>query len=283
MGKNIPTINTSHTIRASYRRCRYQFYLNYVENYAPLPSAGLLRGSAGHKALAYYYTKGERTDTAGALDVAWKYYEAESTLENLGDLMADYELLKGSLERYFDFAKNNDNFENVEAIEKEFNIDIGHGLVLKGYIDGIVTIKGMTWLLEHKFLKRVETKALDLDQQISIYMLASYLLGYEPAGVFYNIIRIGDGGIAVKEPVLRIPQYRNPEGLEAIYKEIITQGVEIGEFLKNGGAIYRNPTKDCSWDCSFYNGCLSINDSGSNESILNKMPRKPGKRIYLEE
>jgi hypothetical protein len=112
--------------------------------------------------------------------------------------------------------------------------------------------------------------------QIGIYMLAAHKLGFNPYGTIYNVIRMGDKGKAVEEPVLRTIAYRNKEGLDVIEKELGNQMMELKRFNEEGSSflkIYRNPTKDCTWDCSFYSACLSINDMGSAETVLNTIPK----------
>jgi len=80
---------------------------------------------------------------------------------------------------------------------------------------------------------------------------------------------MAEGGIAATEPVVRRPVYRNSEGLHIIESELSNQMQELNKYRKEGNLkIYRNPTKDCHWDCAFYNVCLSLNDSGEAASVL---------------
>jgi hypothetical protein len=160
-----------------------------------------------------------------------------------------------------------DKFQLVGS-EVEFNLALPGGNILNGFIDGILTLNGRNWLLENKFMKQASIKHVDLDAQVSIYMLAAYALGYNPVGTLYNVVRMSDGPTAEKEPVLRAYVYRNAEGLRTIQKEILEQMEEMEEFHQGKLRVFRNPTKDCSWDCQFYKVCLDMNDCGSPDATL---------------
>lgn len=134
-------------------------------------------------------------------------------------------------------------------------------------MDGIVKDKIGEWILENKFLKQVSTSHLVTDPQVSYYMIAARLSGHKVLGVLYNMVRVGDGPTAKKEPVVRKQVYRNLEGLYYKYEELLRQFADMQKFIDKysleGGAIpYRNETKDCSWDCAYYPTCLALVDEG---------------------
>ena len=236
-----------------------------------------MKGTAGHAALAEWYTNG--LDDEKAIKVASDSI-TNVELETGWDMSSEWDELHIMLLRYFAWARVNDLFTAL-AVEQRFEIQI-RGLTLMGYIDGIVQKGNYNYLLEHKFQKQASTQHIDLDAQVSIYMLAAYKLGYEPVGTMYNIIRMGDGAKANSEPVLRTIAHRNAEGLSVVEHELGNQMEEVQHFNEEGGQgdlkVFRNPTKDCHWDCSFYNVCLSINDCGDADSILKRFP----KRVQIE-
>ena len=259
----------SHSSMSTWRRCRMRYKWSYIDNYAPPSGIGQLRGSAGHAALGEWYGNGQDDDAAiqAAADL---YTIAESERnQSLGD---DWDLLDMILRRYFDWARANDNFQEIISIEQKFEIKIG-GIPVIGYIDGVVrSHNGSIWLLEHKFNKQVSVSHIDLDPQMSLYLLASYSLGIDVKGILYNVIRVAEKGKASVNPVERRMVYRNIEGLQFIEKETYLQLEEMVKFHAEGGIVYRNPTRDCSWDCSFYNVCASLNDNGDAQSVLNSIP-----------
>lgn len=267
----------SHSSLACYRRCRYQYYLKYVKDYVSPAGKGQIKGTAGHAALAEWYTNGY-DDTKAIKKASGIITNTE--LETGWSMEAEWDELQMMLMRYFAWARVNDNFETI-AVEQEYEIEV-NGLKLMGFIDGIVRKGEYNYLLEHKFVKQASTQHIALDMQVSIYMLAAHKLGYNPMGTMYNIIRMGEGKKSTEEPVLRTIAYRNVEGLQLIEIEVGRMMEEVQKFLTEGGSVYRNPTKDCHWDCSFYDVCLSLNDSGEAESVLNRFSKRADK-ILAEE
>jgi hypothetical protein len=267
----MPPERFSHSSLSCWRRCRYRYWLSYIQNYQAKAGVGQLRGTTGHAGLAEWYTNGG--DDAKAIQKASDVLMGLE-LENNLDMSSDWEDLQMILMRYFAWARAHDKFE-VIAVEQEYEIELA-GVKLMGYIDGIVKQGEYTYILEHKIVKRASVNHVTLDMQISIYMLAAHVLGYNPYGTIYNVIRMGDKGIAETEPVLRTIAYRNEEGLQVIRRELENQMLELKRFNEEGSnylKIYRNPTKDCSWDCSFYSVCLSLNDSGEADSVLCSIPK----------
>lgn len=261
-------MKVSHTMLSTWRRCRYKFYLSYVENLRSVSSPGQSKGKLGHIALGTWY-KTKKRDDEKAIKAAWDVYALDLDIKD-ETVFADTE---AALRRYFEWARKKDRWTIITA-EYEFNVAIGDGHILMGYIDGVVEYQGQMWLLENKFQKIIDTSSIDLDVQVSTYMIGAYLSGYKPIGVIYNIVRMGDNKKAVEEPVVRKLLYRNPAGLNAKIQEIHDQAEEVQTFLDEGGAIYRNETKDCHWDCPFYSVCLAITDSGEPGNILNNFERR---------
>jgi hypothetical protein len=258
----------SHSMLSSWKRCKQRFQWSYVDGYIGPPSLGQARGSAGHAAMDHYYSNDR--DIFSSLEIAYNKF-----VEILGPDYneKEWDLLEMILIRYHNWAIENDKFE-VLSTEEHFELDFPNG-VLQGFIDGVVKVKDSVWLLEHKFNKNAQTAHLDIDAQVSTYMLAAHLLGYKPTGVLYNIIRVSDGPTAKKSPVERRMVYRNPEGLQVFAREISDQMLEIKRHLAEGGFVYRNLNSDCSWDCPFLGVCLSISDMGDGTAVLDTFERRP--------
>jgi hypothetical protein len=51
---------------------------------------------------------------------------------------------------------------------------------------------------------------------------------------------------------------------------MLIQVADMIKFEKEGGVPYRNPTKDCSWDCAFFQACLSMTDDGQDPTDILK-------------
>lgn len=265
----MPPERFSHSSLATWRRCRYKYYLSYIMDYSPPSSIGQFRGTIGHACLGEWYASNKDDEKAikKASEIA-----TQIEIDNNIDLANEWDDLLLVLYRYFNWARSKDDFETL-AIEKEYEIELG-GYKLTGFIDGIVKTKDDVWIMEHKFVKQASIRHVNLDMQVSIYMLAATKLGYNPIGCMYNNIRMTKGGIAAIEPVQRTLAYRNYEGLKVIEYELINQMEELSEYNeKRNLKIYRNPTKDCSWDCPYYSVCLSLNSSGEADSVLSLIPR----------
>lgn len=265
-------IKFSHTSMSCYRRCRYRFFLQYVEKLKSPPSLGMLRGSAGHKALAYWYTN--QKDDEGALEIAYDVYTKELGAEIPQE---EWETTETVLRRYFGFAADDDwkflaeeQFFDFSVEFEEFRKQSIHFI---GYIDGVIDTGNGIYLLENKFLKRVPSKVSMMDAQVSMYLLAAKMLELDVTGVLYNMVRTTTGKTAEKEPFVRKTIFqRDAGGLRYKYQEAVAQAMEIQEWLKNPAqALYRNETENCSWDCSYYQICMSLTDSGSDEGLINDM------------
>jgi RecB family exonuclease len=261
-------MQVSHSMLSTWRRCRRRFYWNYSQGYRPIEKArGLSIGSAGHAAMEKYYSGGTPDE---AVDAAIKSALADGVEEGIENL----ELV---LRRYFMWAKEHDDF-SIVSLEKEFYVPLDEH-TLKGIVDGIITRKdGTNWVLEHKFNKQVTTNHLAIDPQCSIYIAGLGALGIAVSGVLYNIVRTTEGGIAEKQPVVRDYVFRTEHSAQLIQFELLQQAREVDMFLSSpkrdqNGMAYRNPNKDCSWDCEFYNACLSVQDDGDLAILKTKFTK----------
>lgn len=245
----------SYSKMSCFRRCKQRFHWNYIDKYFSPSSLGQVRGSSGHAALAVWHVE---YNADAAMQAAWDKWSSEGQPDG-----EEWQILENALNRYFQWSAENDTFKLLEA-EKKFDISYTVNdmvIVLTGYIDGVVEEAGQLWLLENKFYKRMDDSGLDMDQQVSTYLLAAHTLYPKVNGVIYNMVRVGDTKVAEKEPVVRKRIYRNPEGLKRIESEMLAQVKEMLHYLE-GGEPYRNATKDCHWDCSYYSACLSMLDDG---------------------
>lgn len=241
-------------------------------------SVGQARGTIGHAALGLWYSnmgkmEEKERDEASIKLAGSMLIDVEKARDE--SMQEEWELLQIILQRYFDWARAHDNFSEVIAIEHKFEIEID-GIPLIGYIDGIVRINKSIWLLEHKFNKQVRTSHIDLDPQMSIYLMAARKEGINATGVLYNVVRVAEKGIAATQPVERRQVFRNQEGLEFVEQELSIQMQEMKAAHEAGSIpyLYRSQTSECSWDCSFYDCCLLINDCGDASPLLKKFPVK---------
>lgn len=253
--KVIKNFKVSHSKMSAFRRCLQQYHWKYIEKYFPPSNIGQSRGTAGHTALAVWHRE---YDAEKATEAAWENWSNAG----FGD-GEDWQQLFQALLRYYEWSQANDTFK-LKVAEQEFNIEYevsGKKVIFNGFIDGVVEENGNLWILENKFLKKMDNSSNPIDQQVSLYMLAAHLLEYDVKGVIYNKVRVGDTKVAVTEPVVRTRMYRNALGLSSVQDDMLIQIKSMLDY-EEGGVPYKNPTKDCSWDCAFYQACVSQSDDG---------------------
>lgn len=246
----------SFTRLADWRRCRQRYEWKYVQHIDAPSSPGQLRGKAGHSALAAYYggMPAEQAILAGLVE-----------LEELGrEGSEDRQLMKAVLERYFRWAKLNDDWR-VVAVEQELKGSIG-GYDVIGYVDLLVRklVGGRPRLciVDHKFQRNAAIEEAILSPQLAMYEeLVRQNYGEEPGELIYNIVRTVIGGQAAATPVVRVRAQIKPSRRRLWLHEVIAQAGEMAAFHNGeaaGPRIYRNQTSTCNWDCPFYQRCLVL-------------------------
>lgn len=263
-------MQVSHSRLTCFLRCRRRYYFSYVEGYrAATKSVGLAAGTAGHAALAVYYTQGK---------------DIEAAIRQAKELLLDHpqkaDELEQVLRRYFAWAAENDDFEMLEA-EKEFRIPLGDN-VLYGITDGIIRRKdGTLWLAEHKFNKQATTSHLSLDRQCSTYLLAWQDI--KPRGVLYNVVRMAGGPTAQREPALRDYTFRSAHAIELTRRELICIADDVRRYEELPRrqllqASYPNPSGQCNWDCEFLSVCLGLASDGDTSALKTQFVKRGEER-----
>lgn len=170
-----------------------------------------------------------------------------------------------------------------------------------GTIDLIVrdhNQNGRVRYVDHKFMKVIETEHLVIDPQNSGYLaIGTHQLRQEGVigpnesvrDLVYNFVRktrqdtrpqnrFGeflnkDGTVSKKQP----PPYYVRHTVTKTAKERNSQISNIGnealwmKAVRNGKLpIIKNPSRDCKWDCSFFNLC-QIHETGGNVEDTKKM------------
>lgn len=162
-----------------------------------------------------------------------------------------------------------------------------------GTIDLIVRnhITGLIEYVDHKFMKTIETDHLFIDDQNGGYLsIGTHELRQRGAigpkesvrVLVYNFVRKAkpderpqneagkylnkDGSVSKKQPA----PYFHRERIERTGAERNRQIVRIGQEAQHIQAIrdgklpiIKNPTRDCKWDCSFFDLC-QIHESGGD-------------------
>lgn len=162
-----------------------------------------------------------------------------------------------------------------------------------GTFDGVYRNKntGKVWLLEHKTAKVIMLTHLALDDQPGSYILAANtvlramgLLKKDEhiEGVMYNILRKGmpddrprdtegrylnkDGKVSKVQPAplfKRYPVKRTVAQTNRVLERIQTEAVQMEMFRDGTVSVTKNPTRDCSWDCPFFEMC-KLDEAGAD-------------------
>ena len=255
----------SHTRLHRWRRCRQQYAWYYLQKLPSEPSAGQLRGRAGHSALGAWYhgASDQQAIAMGMVDLQVLGAEGNK----------DRELMVKILQRYFAWARKFDDWQVLHT-EHELQGKIGDH-ELTSFVDMIVRRKGKIVVVDHKFQRDKLVEGLLTAPQLSMYS-ELYRQNYhgEADTVMFNVVRTVLGGDAVLNPVVRTEAQLRPATATLWKKEVLVQAEEIAAFHRGGAgspAIYRNQTKDCSWDCPFYQTCLGL-DRGTISTISKAPP-----------
>ena len=145
---------------------------------------------------------------------------------------------------------------------------------------------------EHKTAKIIDTKHLPLDDQAGSYWaVASTILentgelkkGEVIESINYNFLRkalpderpkngLGqrlnkNGTVSKIQPpplFLREEVYRSPRERSNQIERIAAEASWMNAIRTGKAPLYKTPTRDCSWDCSFYEMCL-LHERGGND------------------
>jgi hypothetical protein len=186
----------THSAERCFRACARQYQYRYVMLRRPVAVAQPLAfGALGHRALeAWWKWKGsENIRHLEAIQII-----EESDAEPLDRLIA-VALVRGYDARWIDEPIT------AVAVEQQFETDLinpateysSRTWTLGGKLDAIVERAGQYWVMEHKFVKHtiditpggVYWQKLQLDSQISTYMVGAEALGYHVIGCIYDVIR----------------------------------------------------------------------------------------------
>lgn len=204
-------------------------------------------------------------------------------------------MLEGYIEKY-----GRDEQWDVIAPEESFQIDLprrnGQGLlaIYCGTFDLVYRDRadGQIKLGEHKTAKQILTHHLALDEQAGTYWaVASQILrhrgvlkrGEQIGSITYNFLRKGvpdprpenaegqklnkDNSVSKNQPA---PLFRREEIFRTTgerasqLRRVQSEALWMRAARKNPDDIMKTPTRDCHWDCDFFDMC-QIHEQGGTE------------------
>ncbi len=175
-----------------FRQCMHKHWLRYELGLRGPETNAMRFGTLAHAALEAYFRMWQLAgaDAQGAFDG-----RLNAALQALRVCVDDVERAKLTTLVTGYHARWGASPWEVIAVEQEFRFDLG-GYEIGGKVDAIVrdTTDGRVYVLEHKTTASDATPGsaywarLALDTQVSIYIDGATVLGYEIAGVIYDVL-----------------------------------------------------------------------------------------------
>lgn len=169
--------------RKSYKKCRWQWYINYVSGrQAKTKSVPLVFGSLVHDCLEGWYKPGRERGVPPVETFKKMFAEREDELRLMGSWSEEgefdkiYDLGVAMLEGYVRHYGTEPHIEIIQP-EQPFQLDVYHPDTGEYVVTAVGTMDALMFdhniqkfgLLEHKTWKRVQTKHLQIDEQASTY------------------------------------------------------------------------------------------------------------------
>lgn len=289
----MPDIYIRQSAIKKFKRCRRSWHLSYVRNLVPhmdpaKPATGKRDiGTLVHLGLEAYY-KGE--DPAAA--VASRQAEIVSAIQLNADKFGyDYTGIPAEWQETFNMANimldgyvQHAADEGIDAHQRTLFAGVetplsafagnfgGHDVYVTGTVDQIVqdVFDDSITIRDHKTVDQFtksEVFAVD-DQGLTYDWLVSRALGLRAARFEHNMLR------KVKRTARATPPFYARQSFtitdtqrtafEAHLHDTLTDMVRC----MDGGALYPNPTRDCSWDCDFLAVCPMMDNGDDAEGML---------------
>jgi len=219
----------SYSELSTLNRCKRLWAYGYEWGWKPKrEGAALSRGRWMHELLAAFYRGDDwiakheelidQADLANLFEEEIELFHANSDL--FKQVMTRYALQGRALVTYFD--------EKGAFVERELDIPLPSGGVLRVKIDLVATDGDTLWVVDHKstedFDKNMESMT-DIDPQLSFYVWGLRALGLPVAGAIHNYIR------------MRLPAVPDINKDGSMSKRfIITDEPTVREFVARSGA-----------------------------------------------
>lgn len=270
------------------------------------PTGALAIGQRIHRTLREWYVPEgiKRTDPRDALEffitVDWtavsQWYEGqqqEVPLELRRKFAAEADLERAMIEGYVQWleAEAEDADLEVVAPETYLEVDITDQLIsakrptkVIGKLDVRVKRRRdrVRRFIDTKTVSNFTTsvRILPLDEQMLTYHLLEFLSTKEGEercdAALYNMLRKVKRTARAEPPFYkRVTVHHNQHELDA-FKERLLSTIEdmhiASEALDDGQSVnrwaYPNPTKDCAWDCPFFQICPMFDDGSRVEEMI---------------
>lgn len=286
------TVIRSYSQFSTFGQCPRKSQLG--KRYEPkVTAAALAEGDVFHLCLGKMYAQGKADAGWQVFEVTRDNYLSEAKAHGLAadqfeKLEVKFSNLRAMLQAYADYVlpKDLQHYE-VLAVEKEFQVEIKEGVLLRGFIDGVWKDRknGVRFIVEHKYKSGHEDDLMPMDLQVSLYTLALLPeMGHLPT--LYNVAlkpanRRGKNesaqdfaqrvAQAVKDDTaqfrwtpgeydskrfLRRTYSRGKAELSAALQQVRSQDRIMQLIEKEPEMVWRNVGDHCLWMCPFKPICI---------------------------
>jgi len=205
----VPPVLLRTSERGTFKRCRFKWYLEFVEHRKPIRDVPPLRfGTLIHSALASYYKPGVKRGPHPAKTFERLYLADVKEAETFGFRVGDDQewvdagdLGVAMLENYVETYGSDSDWE-VVVTEQPFRLPIKHERPFEyvGVLDGVWRHRPTKklYIVDHKTAKSINTRYLLLDEQASAYWTFGVEWLYRKgmlkknqklAGIVFNFLR----------------------------------------------------------------------------------------------
>lgn len=293
-----------------FQRCKRRYWLRHVRRLAPRlhgPVGPLQSGTRVHEALEAFYTPGSNTDPRQALEdaisnAAREYHaqcvklDVEPDSAVIDKFMKDTDLERAMIEGYFEWLTDTgaDAYLKVIAAEEQISIssdqlgaEFGVPVDIVGKLDARVLdeVTGFVQFVDHKTVQNFTQilPTLQSDPQMLHYHLLLSILHPEEHvdGALYNMLRKVKRGKTAKPPFyMREPITHTAIEVESYRLRLIGLITDVIEFESRvqqlgelGVQMFAQPTntRDCVWDCDFFNICGMFDDGSRVEAAVQEL------------
>lgn len=266
----------------AFLRCRVRWYWSYQVGLRRLTDKTEYRsiGIAVHDILEAFYREPLRRRTRQHMRATIDAYMAppkkgappRSALQRLEP--KSLELVRGMCMGYAAWARTEDAAIGLDTSSPEewFELPLvkDGSIKVRGKIDNRfepTVLKRTLACQETKTKGQIDVSVIDLNFQLSTYLwaLREQFPKYKRYEAHYTILRRQMPGPRVRAALFhRTAVSRSDEEVDRWVRDVRLMVADMAE----GPRIYPNVTRECTWDCDFYNPCLLRADRADVRHVL---------------